>query len=237
MINDGFDHSELIYSVPSFFVMILVFVWLNLRIKLKNKDMKKRISKQAFILSVALIILVDISSCRSSEKTVTAIKQTEELIEVYCTGSEYQSNKNFFRASAIGESLDQMVSKKKAGINARAELSSFIASTIKGTIDNYVNSTEVNNIEQVEERFESLTREVINQQLSNIRVICEKQTHTSENKYKTYIALEMSAEDLEKTISNILSQNDKLKVDFDYNKFKETYEAEIQKLESDQRGF
>lgn len=201
------------------------------------KKSKMKIINQVVILCLGLTMTVGMISCGSSKKTVTTKKQKEELIEVYCTGSEFQSDKNFFRASAIGESLDQMVSKKKAGINARAELSSLISSTIKGTIDNYVNSTEVNNIEQVEERFEGLTREVINQQLSNIRVICEKQTHTSANKYKTYIAIEMSAEDLEKTISNKLSQNEKLKVDFDYNKFKETYEAEMQKLESDQRGF
>lgn len=196
-----------------------------------------KITNQVVILCLGLTMIVGITSCGSSKKTVIAKKQKEELIEVYCTGSGFQSDKHFFRASAIGESLDQMVSKKKAGVNARAELSSLISSTIKGTIDNYVNSNEVNNVEQVEERFEGLTREVINQQLSNIRVICEKQTRTSGNKYKTYIALEMSAEDLEKTISNKLSQNDKLKVDFDYNKFKETYEAEMQKLESDQRGF
>ena len=184
-----------------------------------------------------MIMTAGLSSCGSSEKVASAKSQGEELIEVYCTGSEYQSDKKNFRASAIGESLDQMVSKKKAGTNARAELASLVASTIKGTIDNYINSTELNNVEQVEERFEGLTREVINQQLNNIKVICEKQTRTAQNKYKTYIALEMNAEDLEKAIEQKLSQDEKLKVDYDYNKFKETYEAEMQKLESQQRGF
>lgn len=199
--------------------------------------MKAKNLKQVFILGLGMLMAAGLSSCGSSEKMVSAKSQGEVLIEVYCTGSEYQSNKKNFRASAIGESMDQMVSKKKAGTNARAELATLIASTIKGTIDNYINSTELNNVEQVEERYEGLTREVINQQLNNIKVICEKQTRTSENKYKTYIALEMSAEDLEKAISEKLSQDEKLKVDYDYNKFKETYEAEMQKLESKQRGF
>ena len=193
--------------------------------------------KQVFVLGLGVIMTAGLNSCGSSEKAVSAKSQGEELIEVYCTGSEYQSDKSHFRASAIGESLDQMVSKKKAGTNARAELASIVASTIKGTIDNYVNSTELNNVEQVEERFEGLTREVINQQLNNIKVICEKQTRTSQNKYKTYVAIEMSAEDLEKAIDMKLSQDEKLKVDYDYNKFKETYDAEMQKLETKQRGF
>ena len=199
--------------------------------------MKANKLKQVFILGLGMIMTAGLSSCGSSEKVASAKSQGEELIEVYCTGSDYQSDKKHFRASAIGESLDHMVSKKKAGTNARAELASLVASTIKGTIDNYINSTELNNVEQVEERFEGLTREVINQQLNNIKVICEKQTRTAQNKYKTYIALEMSGEDLEKAIEQKLSQDEKLKVDYDYNKFKETYEAEMQKLEAQQRGF
>jgi len=199
--------------------------------------MKAKNLKHVLILGLGMIMTGGLSSCGSSEKMVSAKKQGEELLQVYCTGPDFQSNKAFFRASAIGESLDQMVSKKKAGTNARAELASLIASTVKGTIDNYVNSTEMNNVEQVEERYEGLTREVINQQLNNIKVICEKQTRTDLNKYKTYIALEMSSEDLEKAISERLSQDEKLKVDYDYNKFKETYDAEMQKLESKQRGF
>jgi len=199
--------------------------------------MKLNNLRKAFALGLGMIMTVGLSSCGSSEKVASAKSQGEELIEVYCTGPDFQSDKKHFRASAIGESMDQMVSKKKAGTNARAELASLVASTIKGTIDNYVNSTELNNVEQVEERFEGLTREVINQQLNNIKVICEKQTRTSQSKYKTYIALEMSAEDLEKAIEQKLSQDEKLKVDYDYNKFKETYEAEMQKLETKQRGF
>lgn len=199
--------------------------------------MKLNNLRQVFALGLGVIMTAGLSSCGSSEKVVSTKSQGEELIEVYCTGPDFQSDKKHFRASAIGESMDQMVSKKKAGTNARAELASLVASTIKGTIDNYVNSTELNNVEQVEERFEGLTREVINQQLNNIKVICEKQTRTSQSKYKTYIALEMSAEDLEKAIEQKLSQDEKLKVDYDYNKFKETYEAEMQKLETKQRGF
>ncbi len=183
-------------------------------------------------LSLGIAIAIGFFSCKSSEKAVSAKAQGEELLEVYCTGPEYQSDKKHFRASAIGESLDQMTAKNKAGISARAGLASLIQSTVKGTIDNYVNSTEMNNVEQVEERFEGLTREVINQQLNNIRIICEKQTRTAQNKYKTYIAVEMSVDDLQKALHQKLSQDDKLRVDYDYEKFKKTFNEEMQKLQN-----
>lgn len=190
-----------------------------------------------FLLSLGVILALGVSSCNSPKKAVSVKSQGEELIEVYCTGSEYQSNKEYIRASAIGESLDQMVAKKKAGANARAELATLVTSVVKGTIDNYVNSTEMNNVEQVEERFEGLTREVISQQLNNIKVICEKQTRTTERKYKTYLAIEMNVKDLKETLNKKLSQNDKLKVDYDYEKFLKKFNAQIKQLEQQQRGF
>jgi len=194
--------------------------------------------KQSLFITLGLALMLGLGSCGSKKKASKSVKdQGETLIEVHCSGSEFQSDKKYFRASAIGESLDQMTAKKKAGANARAELASLIQTTVKGTIDNYVNSTEMNNVEQVEERFEGLTREVINQQLNNIKIICEKQTLTSQRKYKTYLALEMSAGDLEKAINDRLSKDAKLQVDYDYTKFKETFEKEMKKLEAKQRGF
>jgi len=68
--------------------------------------------------------------------------------------------------------------------NARADLASSINTTIKGTIDNYVNSREFNNQEDVEERFEGLTREVINQELAGVKTICKKMFTTEDGTYK-----------------------------------------------------
>ena len=45
----------------------------------------------------------------------------------------------------------------------------------------------------------------------------------------------MSAEDLQKAIQQKLSQDDKLKVDYDYEKFKKTFEEEMQKLQQQQK--
>lgn len=204
----------------------------------KNKDMKNINFKKSLSITLGLALMLGLGSCGSKKEATRSVKdQGEILLEVHCTGTDFQSDKNYFRASAIGESLDQMTAKKKAGANARAELATLIQSTVKGTIDNYVNSTEMNNVEQVEERFEGLTREVINQQLNNIKLICEKQTLTSKGKYKTYLAIEMSAGSLEKAINDKLSRSSKLQVDYDYEKFKETFNKEMEKLESKQRGF
>jgi hypothetical protein len=94
-----------------------------------------------------------------------------------------------------------------------------------------VNSREFNNKEEVLERFESLSREVVNQQLNGTRTICERLTKTPQGTFKTYIAIELGAEDLLKSVNDRLSRDERLRVDYDYEKFKETFDKEMEKFE------
>ena len=126
--------------------------------------------------------------------------------------------------------MDQVTAKKKALMNAKHELASAIESTIKSVTDNYVNSREFNNSEELEERFESLSREVVNQKLTGVRIICEKHTITPENKYKTYIAIELTGEEIIEAMNSRLSKDEKLKIDYDYEKFKKTFGDEMDKM-------
>jgi pyruvate/2-oxoacid:ferredoxin oxidoreductase beta subunit len=182
------------------------------------------------LMIAALMSAVVISGCKSKEKAASTKDQGETLIEVYCSGPEFQSNNEYFRANQVGESVDQATAKKKAMSNARADLASAIQTRVKAVIDNYVNSRELNNVEEAEERFESLSREVIDQELTGVKTICEKTTKTSTGNYKTYIALELAGDELMNAMNARLSQDDKLKIDYDYEQFKKTFDAEMDKM-------
>jgi hypothetical protein len=170
---------------------------------------------------------------KSEHLEITPLPKGEVLVDNYCAGEkDFMSTKSYFRSSAVGESLDQMVSKKKAMSNVKAELAGLIQTTMKGVTDNYVKSSEANNVEGLEERFEGNTREVINQVLANVRVICEKQTKTQEGNYKTYVCVEVSADDIVKGVGNRLSADKELKIDYDYEKFKKTFDEEMKKIEN-----
>ncbi|HEY9006632.1 hypothetical protein [Ohtaekwangia sp.] len=165
--------------------------------------------------------------CKSKQK---AAPTGEKEVVVPCSGPDYFTTSKFFRANSIGESMDQVTSKKKALANARAELAASIQTTVKAVTDNYTNSREMNNKEQVEERFEQLNREIVDQKLTGLKTICEKLMKTESGNYKTYIAIELSAEDLVATYNERLSKDDRLKIDYDYEKFKETFEKEMEKM-------
>ncbi|MBP9925318.1 MAG: hypothetical protein KBF45_04955 [Cyclobacteriaceae bacterium] len=180
-------------------------------------------------LNVYLVILIAatlIAGCKGKSK----IPAGEKEVIVPCSGPDYFTTAKFFRSNSIGESQDQVTSKKKALTNARNELAQAINTTVKTVTDNYVNSREMNNKEEVEERFESLNREVVDQSLSGIRTLCEKLVKTDQGTYKTYVAIELSADELVSKYNERLSKDDRLKIDYDYTKFKETFDKEMEKM-------
>jgi len=184
----------------------------------------KKLTHLSLIVIAAAAVLIE--GCKSKEK----LPKGETEVNVPCSGPDFFTTNKFFRANSIGESQDQVTSKKKALTNARNELAQAIQTTVKTVTDNYVNSREMNNKEEVEERFESLNREVVDQTLSGIRTICEKLMKTEQGAYKTYIAIELSADELVSKYNERLSKDDRLKIDYDYEKFKETFDKEMEKM-------
>ncbi len=185
----------------------------------------------------ALMLVGGLSACKSKKKAAEAEAAKppsgETEVKVMCSGPEFFTDDKVFRANNLGESMDQATSKKKAMANARADLASAIQTRIKGVIDNYVNSRELNNKEEVAERFEGLTREVLDQKLAGVKTICEKQvTVNATGNYKTYVAIELSAQDLLAAYNERLSKDERLRIDYDYEKFKETFDKEMEKLKN-----
>lgn len=184
----------------------------------------KKLTNLTLIVIAAAAVLIE--GCKSKEK----LPKGETEVNVPCSGPDYFTSKEFFRSNSIGESMDQVTSKKKALTNARNELAQSIQTTVKTVTDNYVNSRTMNNKEELEQRFESLNREVVDQTLAGVRTICEKLMKTEQGNFKTYVALELSANELVAKYNERLSKDERLKIDYDYEKFKDTFNQEMDKM-------
>ncbi|MDP4630594.1 MAG: hypothetical protein NWQ44_09445 [Flavobacteriales bacterium] len=189
--------------------------------------MKTRIT----LLAIAAMTMVAIPSCKKNKDEVkTPDPKGEVVINEYCSGTEYKSTKDAFRSTATGESMDRETAKKKARSNAMSEMGKTISATMKIVGDNYVNSTEVNNKEEVTESFNEMARTVVDQELRGCIEICEKLTQRPDGTYVSYVALELSGNTIADAYQNGLSKNEKLKADYNYEKFKETFDKEMEKL-------
>jgi hypothetical protein len=179
-----------------------------------------------FLLAGAVSFMV--TSCGTSKK-VTSQDSGEKEVVTPCSGTEFQSSSKAFRYSAIGESMDQMTAKKKAMSEARAGLAAAINTTVKAVTDNYVKSGNYNNKEELMKNYEGISREVVNQTLAGTIVICEKMMLTKAGNYKSYVCVELGSSEILQSLNNRMSNNEQLKVDYNYEKFKKTFNDEMSK--------
>jgi len=185
--------------------------------------------KNVLMLFITASLILINYSCGSSKK-VEANSGAKEII-VPLSGKEYSTNKEFFRAKSSGKSSDMATAKKIAINNAKSEIAGSIKSTIKSLTDNYTNQRTVGNAQDFENKFENLTREVVNQELVDVSIIGEKVFQQKDNSYEYWIAIEISKEALLNGITNNVSKDQKLQVDFDKKKFGELLDQEMQKSE------
>lgn len=195
--------------------------------------MKRMISTGTLgLMLVAAAFTIGTTGCKKKKVQETPKPAGEVEIIEYCSGSQYFSDNKTFRSSATGESMDREGAKKKARANAEAELARSINATIKVVADNYINSTEFNNKEEATETFQQLGRTLVDQELTGAIKICDKLTQKSDDgRYIAYLAIELSGGELLNKYNETLSKDERIKADYNYEKFKDVFEEEMRKFE------
>ena len=182
------------------------------------------------ILSLGLFMGLSIlaTGCKKN-KEMSAPKGEVEIAQ-FCSGEEYESDNKNFRARATGESQDREIARKKARSNAEAGLARTVSATIKAVTDNYVSSTEFNNREEITVTFNELARAVVDQELRGAIAICDKLTQRENGIYVSYIALELSGEKVASKYNEKISEDERIMAEYNYERFKETFQEEMDKL-------
>lgn len=94
--------------------------------------------KRINLLGTALLTIAVMTSCGSSKPVTQTVQQPavqqDVEINVPCSGPEFQTNKEYFRASSMGLSTDMSIAKKKAMTEARAEIATAINAKVVSII-------------------------------------------------------------------------------------------------------
>ena len=129
------------------------------------------------------------ASCKSSSKAYG--KETKDPF----SSGKYMSDKKHFRASGKGQSSKDNVAEKKADIDAKAEIASQVNVSMKEVADAYMSQTENDNSGEVFEKFQSLSREVVNTNLSDLRKVDQKKYYNGE-KYTVFVLYEINKKEM-----------------------------------------
>ena len=188
------------------------------------------ICTKCLVLLMILAIPTGLPAQGKSSKNTSSAKHPSEEVEVerYCYGPQYNADKEHFRACAWGESIDEMVSKKNAMTKARMILAYQIVTLVQEATDNYMASYYGGNkMGEMLGRYDTLTGEMVKQQLDNAIEICNKQMKTEKGRYQTYITIELAGSAVFSSLNSRIAGDQVLRVDYNYEKFKEIFEKKM----------
>lgn len=182
-------------------------------------------------LMVAVLSALVMFSCASKKNATNNVSNKGDVeITIPCTGTEFQSDKNTFRASGEGFSNSMTIAKDKALQTARARLATSIEATVERVIDNYASSYESGMNEEAKSKYQELSRTIVKRKLQGTIPVCEKMMKTPEGAFRSYVAIELGGPEVLREMNNSISNDEKLRIDYDYEKFKKTFEEEMNKM-------
>jgi len=175
-----------------------------------------------FIMGLMALVLV---SCKSSSPAGQKMKEP-------FSGSKYESSGRYFRAVGKGDSQDENVAKNKADLQAKKELAQQIGTRMKVVTDQYLADTEVNGNSELNDKFQSLIREVTNTQIADLRKIGEeKYFNVAEKRFTVYIAYEIHKRDMYRFMKRQAKLDAKLN-EAERKAIEEMIEEELKKVEA-----
>jgi hypothetical protein len=177
------------------------------------------------LAACAAILALGLTSCKGEKETTSTPDSRGEvrLIE-YCSGPEFLTNGEFFRASATGSSPQREIAKKIARQNAEATLARAVEATIEIVAENQATQLGFNTTEEATSKFNELSRTIVNKQLTGAVTICQELTMTEGNKYIAYLAVELSGQNIADAYVDGLKQEERIRAEYNYDEFKETFE-------------
>ena len=180
-----------------------------------------------------ILVMTLIYSCGSS-KSAVGIKGDQE-INIPCSGPEFNTDKKYFRANMNSLSTDMGTAKSKALTLARGELATSVKAETKRVLNLYRSDRQSNENVEMMGKYEDMIMNVVDLELSDTKIICEKMMKTQDGKYRCYIAVEMAKDDILNGISSKLTNDEKLRQDFEYEKFKKIFDEEISKYAAQEK--
>lgn len=137
------------------------------------------------IVKVCIVLLtLTAVSCMSN----TLGKKVREPFQ----GNAYESNNRWWRGTGKGSSSQDNIARSKADLEAKAQLAGQVNTTMKQVADQYLGQTENEKGADVADKFQSLVRQTMNTNISDLRKMGEQKYYNEETKeYTVFMAYEI----------------------------------------------
>lgn len=173
---------------------------------------------------VAAILALVVTSCGSSKSTVAKNMPCPD-----CKAST-EVFRYLGQHVATGDRQIQQA-RSMAATTAREELATMVSATVKRVVDNYSNEYISGEDSDFKQRIEGISRTVVKQLLVGTPIVCEQQMPGSKDgNIICYACVELTGKSVLDGINDQVKKDEKLMMDFEYEKFKKVLEEEMSKM-------
>ncbi len=185
----------------------------------------KKISLYSLLIGTSLIF----ANCKT---TPPAPNPEAEEVNIPFSDAKYRSDAETFRKTASGNSPDLQYAKELAALNAKAGLTADLSAMIQRVFAQYKNQRNIKDVAEFEAKSEQRTIESVAELIANVKDIDEKVYKEKNGTFTYWIAIEVKKEEALNKLSKKISNDDKLKLDYDEIKFREIFDQEMEKLKN-----
>jgi hypothetical protein len=176
-------------------------------------------------ITLSILVALILISCGG-------VKTPSGEVDVYipCQGSEFRTNKNYFRAFGSSVSNNPNGAIQDAEDMASGQLALDIERKVKVVTEKYSENVVDGMKGSFTSENERLIRQIAKQTLSKTKVICSKTTRDKNSgMYKHYTTIELAVEDIVKDYSDKIEDNTKSTIRINRDKFRAIFNEEIDK--------
>ncbi len=194
----------------------------------------------AAILGIALM-----TACGGSKKVAQVYPDKEtsptrvKIEKEECEEETLKNSKGNLRGYGVGTSQDKMFARDQASMNARNEILNQIETTASNMIERYNQQHQAsseNGLNRDETgRIKTMVRSLAEETLVGARVICSN-TYMIGASYEVHVCIELTGENFVAKLHSNLTQNQKLMIDYEAEKFKEDFNAELEEYRKRKMG-
>ena len=192
---------------------------------------KARLTRLFFMIALLTGAMV-IVSCGGKRQAASPYSGMGTELVLPCSDNEFFSDRTHFRGTGMAEGTNLASTRRRANLDANASLAASVNRTIRSVSDRYTQDITVGDANEFAERFEDLTRSVVNQSLNNVSTVCSK-VFEREGRYSVYVAVEVDKDEMMNDISSRISRDDRLRLDYDRMKFERIFDEEMEKLSNE----
>jgi len=185
-------------------------------------------------LLIPIIVLAAVFS--SCNKKLQRAESKLKPIETPFEKKKYYSDKKAYRAMGEGRAKDLTVAKRIAETNARQAIAAQIDIQVRSVAEQFLQNRNISNKIETTSKYEDLTRTVIDQNLSQVKIIDQESFQDKKSgEYVHYVAMEMSTSAIQNDMIDGISADEQLKQDFELEKFRQIYEEELENFKNNNR--